>query len=594
MFFTPLKIATNPNAEASLAWSVIAGTTSSTLGLNKNVGLTIIDGSDPNAYPRSTQAYYCYTGRLVAVRRLLDDLVTLANIVDFYDEDGRVVKTLDIGQDPVDIVSDWTLDLDNNIYTVGNTPNAQVVRTDFGSNTKTFINLTVPVSVSPVLDPEYIAFVPTDGLIIAEATRDPDTTDENLYVFSTNGAYAQSRRIGSSTAALGLVHGDYNIFVNYNGSDTEFYLLNGLAPLAGWPKTYTALNSDPNVAINQNNEVFIHDGVLEKFDSAGNLLVSKNTGISNVISTMHIDQFNNIFITDFNTGTVIAYNQSDLSTKWTRSISDVTTTVADYLPIGYKTNWDGGFPVSYDPDAQAFFTAAGITDTTQKNATNQLVLDLKSANIWNKMQVIYPFVGGTATAHKYNLKDPQDTDAAYRLDFTNITHSAAGAAGNASGCFGDTHWIPNNQTFTNGVHWSANISVESVTASQYNMGIAQAGDWALINDYGGNQLDYWSSGAGGYLTASTASGTGFTLGTSNGSNNRTLYVDGISAASDSTGTISTSQTIPAYLWAVNDNGSAVGQSFDTIDFATIGEYLTATEVTALNTAQNTFNAALGR
>ena len=67
-----------------------------------------------------------------------------------------------------------------------------------------------------------------------------------------------------------------------------------------------------------------------------------------------------------------------------------------------------------DTDAQAFITATGITDNTQKNSINQLVLDLKSYGVWSKIKAIYPFVGGTATTHKFNLKDPRDLDAAYR------------------------------------------------------------------------------------------------------------------------------------------------------------------------------------
>ena len=34
--------------------------------------------------------------------------------------------------------------------------------------------------------------------------------------------------------------------------------------------------------------------------------------------------------------------------------------------------------IVYDADAVAFFTAASITDTTQKNAVNTLVISLKS------------------------------------------------------------------------------------------------------------------------------------------------------------------------------------------------------------------------
>ena len=72
------------------------------------------------------------------------------------------------------------------------------------------------------------------------------------------------------------------------------------------------------------------------------------------------------------------------------------------------------FGVAYDPDAQAFITAAGITDNTQKSAINTLVLDMKGFGIWTKMKAIYPFVGGTATTHKFNLKNPLDTSTLYK------------------------------------------------------------------------------------------------------------------------------------------------------------------------------------
>ena len=41
-----------------------------------------------------------------------------------------------------------------------------------------------------------------------------------------------------------------------------------------------------------------------------------------------------------------------------------------------------------------------------------------SKRIW-----LYPYINSTATAHKYNLVNPLDTDAAGRLIFTDITHS---------------------------------------------------------------------------------------------------------------------------------------------------------------------------
>ena len=61
-----------------------------------------------------------------------------------------------------------------------------------------------------------------------------------------------------------------------------------------------------------------------------------------------------------------------------------------------------------DADVIAFIKATGITDGTEFSAINYLVLDLKNKGLWTKINTLYPFVGGTATTHKYNLKDPRD------------------------------------------------------------------------------------------------------------------------------------------------------------------------------------------
>ena len=80
-----------------------------------------------------------------------------------------------------------------------------------------------------------------------------------------------------------------------------------------------------------------------------------------------------------------------------------------------------------DPDAQAFITAAAITDATQITAVNQLVLDVKGYGLWNKLIALYPCVGGTDFIHKFNLKNPVDTDLGFRIEFNGgWTHSSTG------------------------------------------------------------------------------------------------------------------------------------------------------------------------
>jgi len=99
----------------------------------------------------------------------------------------------------------------------------------------------------------------------------------------------------------------------------------------------------------------------------------------------------------------------------------------------------GGF----DPDAQAFFTASGLTGATNLTAINTLVVSLKGFGIWNKMKAIYPMIGGTAALHKWNLKDPRDLDAAFRLVFNGgWTHSSTGAKPNGVNGYADTFLKP--------------------------------------------------------------------------------------------------------------------------------------------------------
>ena len=121
---------------------------------------------------------------------------------------------------------------------------------------------------------------------------------------------------------------------------------------------------------------------------------------------------------------------------------------------------------SVDPDAQAFITAAGITDPTQQSAINTLVVGLKADNLWTSMQAIYPFVGGTASSHKYNLKDPRDLDAAKRLVFNGgWTHNADGITGNGVNTYAETF---NNVPFSLGAYSRSANQFGVITGTREN------------------------------------------------------------------------------------------------------------------------------
>lgn len=88
----------------------------------------------------------------------------------------------------------------------------------------------------------------------------------------------------------------------------------------------------------------------------------------------------------------------------------------------FKLTQNDGFRLSgnaqlYDSDAYEFLEAAQITDTVARTGINNFVKTLKDNDLWNKMSGIYPFIGDTPYANKFNLKDPRDLDVAFRLDF---------------------------------------------------------------------------------------------------------------------------------------------------------------------------------
>lgn len=149
---------------------------------------------------------------------------------------------------------------------------------------------------------------------------------------------------------------------------------------------------------------------------------------------------------------------------------------------------------AYDDDAQAFFDAVeGGGDTltvTEKTAVNTLVIDLKGYGLWTNMDVFYPFVGGTSTSTKWNLKDPRDLDAAHRINwygsitYTNGVQSAAGSSD-----YGWTNYNPNTYGTDNENFCFGGYSLTDNTSNGSMMGAESPGDnWAFYEYFNGNYM----------------------------------------------------------------------------------------------------------
>lgn len=255
-----------------------------------------------------------------------------------------------------------------------------------------------------------------------------------------------------------------------------------------------------------------------------------------------------------------------------------------YAPLGGAAN---------DADAQAFITAAGITDATQKSAVNQLVLDLKSANIWTKMKALYPIVGGTAATHKWNLKNPLDTDAAFRLNFSlGWTHSSNGMT--PSNAFADTFLIPNNSLTSNSNHFSIYTRTNQTTSA---VPLGSYTDGNRLNHFNistGSGLGYYTGPLTTEVLSSLTDSKGFFIGTTRANNDRKTFRNGVQQQSLTTLVGTNYSIFKMYLGARNVTGNAGNYTTQQIALASIGDGLTDTEATNFNTAVNTFQTTLGR
>lgn len=254
-----------------------------------------------------------------------------------------------------------------------------------------------------------------------------------------------------------------------------------------------------------------------------------------------------------------------------------------------------GVPIVSDSDAQAFLNSAQITDLTQANAINTLVIGLKNASLWTKMKAIYPFVGGTATSHKWNLKDPRDLDAAYRLAFFGAwTHSSNGALPNGVNGYANTYLNPSTVYSTNDSLSLGYYSRDIASPQSTKMGSADAGlgnGSYLIVSYSGISYNR--------ITTSTSQVVG-SIGTTPGlyalsriaSTNFKYFRNSTLIQNDSiASTGRTSNTM--WIGGVNYGGSAEYGAGQTA-FNYIGDGLSDSEISSMYTLVQNFQTTLNR
>lgn len=249
-----------------------------------------------------------------------------------------------------------------------------------------------------------------------------------------------------------------------------------------------------------------------------------------------------------------------------------------------------------DADAQAFITAAAITDVTQQGALDVLVKGLKTDLLWTKMLAVYPFVGGTATSCKFNLKNPLNTNGAFRLNFVGgWTFSSNGITPNGTTAYADTFLIPLTHFTSGNSSLSAYSRINNLEAgtllgtraSAFNTNL----DLSLRNSSNTNVYHNTNTGAITVSPNPPSSAINFISSRINSANNITAQN---AATNSQVGSEIAFSNFPIYISAKNNIGVAATFSTRNLAFAHIGTGLTQAECTLFYNRIQTFQTTLGR
>ena len=254
--------------------------------------------------------------------------------------------------------------------------------------------------------------------------------------------------------------------------------------------------------------------------------------------------------------------------------------------------------LSHDQNACRFVSMAQIGDSVQTSAIHWLVKSLKRANLWNGIIALYPFVGGNATSHSYNLKNPSQYQISW---FGGITHNANGITGNGVNSYGDTGVVPNVVGLslstaslfiynrTDGTASSSELAASSGSLPSLTARINS--NWPAI----GFIFDYPNDSLGnGLFRGAIGSCTGLLGWSRTSSSICKAFLNGSPFATNSNAVTGSIVGRSLYCLAENDSASPRAFSARNLALAMIGVGLTDSDCFQLNQIVQQYQAMLGR
>lgn len=238
-------------------------------------------------------------------------------------------------------------------------------------------------------------------------------------------------------------------------------------------------------------------------------------------------------------------------------------------------------------EVQTFASYAGITDINQIAALDYLVDQLKSTGLWSKMHFIYPFIGGNATSHKYELIDPSNSTR--ELIFVGVTHGSFGITGTASVNASATSGINAGSHSANDLSFGYYGTLKGSTTSATNeSGVMYINNRLFISfiSTSANSILYYGPTVNTFTSFSVPDG--FKALSSTSTTTGDFLFNQIKYSSVTKGTTALSNFYGHEL------SRTTNTAVNTVSFSYASVALTETELITLNTIVEVYQTMLGR
>lgn len=252
-----------------------------------------------------------------------------------------------------------------------------------------------------------------------------------------------------------------------------------------------------------------------------------------------------------------------------------------------------------DIDAYNFISKANYSLSMYKTAINNLVVNLKDALLWDKVSIAYPLLSDSiletrANQVKYNLKNPQDTDSAFRLKFFGgVTYTGTGVLFGGVNGYANTYYKPNMESQNSVCMTIYSLSNTQVTANDIGStdNPLTSGLAMLIRDASNNFSSRTNQLASNTVSNTTSLGLYGTNRT--GANLVNLWRNSTKLTTQLNPSV-LPNNFDIYIGARNDGGTATLFSNREYAFATVGKGLTDDEFGNLDAIIQNFMFETGR